>query len=216
MQRPRLSRIYYQGKFFHYPLKVGNALKGLGPLDSTRIALSYCKSQLFPVRQEESFEDWVSNRFGKVLYQIFFKTYTEKVWGIPCTELSADWAARRICNLSLGRAVLNALGLKNGGKVASLIDTFNYPCLGPGQMFESMAKRITKNGSDLITQRKVIEIHHSDDKVTAIRINGNGGSDLLQGSHCFSSIPITELVQKMTPQAPERGHLRGPFSGIAP
>ncbi|MFA5110589.1 MAG: NAD(P)-binding protein, partial [Desulfobaccales bacterium] len=137
--RPRLSRIYYRGKFFYYPLKVGNALSGLGPAESLRIVSSYVKSQLFPTRPEQSFDDWVSNRFGRVLFNIFFKTYTEKVWGIPCNVLSADWAAQRIRNLSLGRALLNAVGLRNGGSVASLIDNFQYPRLGPGQMYETMA-----------------------------------------------------------------------------
>ena len=153
--RQRLSRIYYRGKFFYYPLRVGNALTGLGPAESIKIVLSYLKAQAFPVKPEVSFADWVSNRFGKVLFNIFFKTYTEKVWGIPCTTLSADWAAQRIRNLSLGRALINALGLKNSGKVASLIDNFHYPRLGPGQMYETMCRRLSTTAAKFARARRL-------------------------------------------------------------
>ncbi|MCA9723542.1 MAG: FAD-dependent oxidoreductase, partial [Gemmatimonadetes bacterium] len=105
---PRLSRIHYDGKYFDYPLKAWNALSGLGPINAVRIVLSYLKARLRPSEVEENFEQWVTNRFGKRLYEIFFKTYTEKVWGIPCTEIRAEWAAQRIQGLSLARAILNA------------------------------------------------------------------------------------------------------------
>src|SRR5512139_3434757 len=107
--RPRLSRIHYRGHFFEYPLKPLNALAGLGPVEALLVSLSYAKARLAPAAAETSFEQWVSNRFGYRLYEIFFKTYTEKVWGIPCSEISVDWAAQRIKNLSLTEAVRNAL-----------------------------------------------------------------------------------------------------------
>jgi len=201
--RQRISRIYYRGKFFYYPLRVGNALSGLGPAESVKIILSYLKSQVFPIRPEVSFADWVSNRFGRVLFNIFFKTYTEKVWGIPCTPLSADWAAQRIRNLSLGRALYNALGIKSGGRVASLIDNFHYPRLGPGQMYEDMSRRLTEQGGEVRTGREVVEIRHQHQKVTHLLTRRDGEDQLTPCSHCFSSMPITELVLRMSPRAPE-------------
>jgi protoporphyrinogen oxidase len=201
--RSRLSRIYYRARLFYYPLRIGNALLGLGPLESIRILISYLKSHLLPTKPEVTFEDWVSNRFGRVLYNIFFKTYTEKVWGIPCTTLSADWAAQRIRNLSLGRALLNAVGVSNGGQVASLIDNFHYPRRGPGQMYETMAGQVTAQGGQVRLGQNVLEIHHEQQLVKGIlTVNGEGGH-LVPCSHCFSSMPITELVEKMRPRAPE-------------
>jgi protoporphyrinogen oxidase len=201
--RTRLSRIYYRAKFFYYPLRLGNALLGLGPLESIKILISYLRSHIFPVKPEFTFEDWVSNRFGNVLYNIFFKTYTEKVWGIPCTTLSADWAAQRIRNLSLGRAMLNAVGVNNGGKVASLIDNFHYPRLGPGQMYEAMAGQVAAGGGQVRLGQRVVEIHHSGEGIKAVLSSAGNGGELVPCSHCFSSMPITELVQKMRPQAPD-------------
>ncbi len=182
---------------------MGNALFGLGPVESCKIVLSYLKSQVFPVNPEVSFDDWVSNHFGKVLFNIFFKTYTEKVWGIPCTVLSADWAAQRIRNLSLGRALLNALGMKTGKKVASLIDNFQYPRLGPGQMYETMVKSITGNGGEVRKGLEVVEVRHEQQQVSAILTRHGGEEQSIDCSHCFSSMPITDLVQKMSPQPPD-------------
>ncbi|MFA4903034.1 MAG: NAD(P)/FAD-dependent oxidoreductase [Desulfobaccales bacterium] len=201
--RPRVSRIYYRGKFFNYPLKVANALAGLGAAESLKIVISYLKSQVFPTKPEISFDDWVSNRFGRVLFNIFFKTYTEKVWGVPCTVLSADWAAQRIRNLSLGRALINAVGLKNSSKVASLIDNFHYPRLGPGQMYEAMASRLHSNGGEVRKGLEVVEVRHAHHQVTALLTRNGGGGELLNCSHCFSSMPITDLVQRMSPSPPD-------------
>ncbi len=136
--RPRLSRIHYRERFFDYPLKAANALAGLGPMEAFRIMLSYTKAQAFPSPVESNFEQWVSNRFGYRLYNIFFKTYTEKVWGLPCTEIAADWAAQRIKNLSLHEALRSALfgavQAKDGQTITTLIDQFHYPRFGPGMM----------------------------------------------------------------------------------
>lgn len=203
LTRPRLSRIYYRGKFFHYPLQVGNALAGLGVINSSRVIASYLRRQLFPVKPEKSFEDWVSNRFGAELYNIFFKTYTEKVWGTPCTKLSADWAAQRIRNLSLGRAVMHALGIGKGGKVASLIEQFHYPRLGPGQMYEAMLDRATRQGTKVRLNHTTTEIHQAHNRVTGLKAMARGEEVMLSCSHCFSSMPLNELVLKMNPPAPE-------------
>ena len=130
--RPRKSRIFYNGTLFDYPLRPFNALKGLGLVESLRIVTSYARSRLFPYGEETNFEQWVSNRFGRRLYAIFFKTYTEKVWGIPCTEIRAEWAAQRIKGLSLLSAVQNALVPRNGQGIKTLIEEFEYPRYGPG------------------------------------------------------------------------------------
>src|SRR5207253_10809352 len=140
------SRIYYRKKFFHYPLKPLNALMGLGLINSVLILLSYVRWQIFPYRQEDTFEQWVTNRFGKRLFQTFFKSYTEKVWGIPCSELKAEWAAQRIKDLSLKTALLNMF-VKSKKTIKSLIEEFEYPRLGPGMMWNTVKERIESRGA---------------------------------------------------------------------
>ncbi|MBD0339974.1 MAG: NAD(P)-binding protein, partial [Microcoleus sp. Co-bin12] len=137
---PRLSRIFYRGKFFNYPISAFNTLFNLGIIESTLIILSYLKVRIWPLREEKTFEQWVINRFGERLYKTFFKTYTEKVWGIPCTEIQADWAAQRIKGLSLTTAIINALFGSNDTK--TLIKEFDYPALGPGMMWEKFAEAV--------------------------------------------------------------------------
>src|SRR3954471_13048407 len=148
--RPRSSRIFYDGKFFSYPLKAFEALTKLGIINSTLCVLSWLKARLFPVRNPNNFEDWVSNQFGKRLFNIFFKSYTEKVWGMNCREISADWAAQRIKGLSLGGAIWDAIkpksGKKGGKVVKSLISSFRYPRKGPGLMWEACAAKISGLG----------------------------------------------------------------------
>ena len=131
LSRPRLSRIHYRGHFFDYPLRATNALAGLGPLETLLVTLSYAKAKFFPNDLEETFEQWVSNRFGYRLYEIFFKTYTEKVWGLPCSEISADWAAQRIKNLSLKEAVATRCCSRNG-KSPLPYPRLSLPPFGPG------------------------------------------------------------------------------------
>src|SRR5689334_11744679 len=153
---PRLSRIDYQGRFFDYPLKPANALGGVGPIGSLRILRSYLKWDYRPYPVEEAFEQWVTNRFGKRLYEIFFKTYTEKVWGIPCREIRAEWAAQRIQGLSLAKAILNAAQLqKRSDSIKTLIDRFQYPRLGPGQMWETAAEKIRALGGNVLMRHDV-------------------------------------------------------------
>jgi len=203
INRPRLTRIYYKNKFFYYPLRVMNVLKNLGVYDSMGIILSYLKKQLFPLKPESTFEDWVSNRFGSLLYSIFFKTYTEKIWGIPCNTLSSDWASQRIRNLSLGRALLNALGRQNRTNVASLIDEFHYPRLGSGQMYESMARRVKQQGGHISLGQEVVRLHHAQGVIRSVQTVGKNGSYVFPASHCFSSMPITDLVQRLRPVPPD-------------
>jgi protoporphyrinogen oxidase len=156
IQVPRQSRIHYRGKYFDYPLKAWNALSGLGLIEAVRCVYSYLHAKARPSPVEENFEQWVSNRFGKRLYNIFFKTYTEKVWGIPCTEIRAEWAAQRIQNLSLAKAILNAAAInRRSNAIKSLIDRFQYPRLGPGQMWEMCAEKITALGGQVLMEHQV-------------------------------------------------------------
>ncbi len=203
LRRPRMSRIYYRGKLFHYPLKPLNALSGLGFFKSCHVGMSFLGKKIFPRKPEESFEDWVSNRFGSQLYEIFFKTYTEKVWGIPCTELSADWAAQRIRNLDLLRAVVDALGLGQKRSVASLIDEFDYPAHGPGQMYEQMARDLGQAGAELRLQSEVLRVRHQDRRVCSLEIQGAGSRSTLDVDRLISTMPISDLVLRLSPAAPE-------------
>ncbi len=201
--RPRLSRIYYRKKFFLYPLVAKNALLGLGPIESVRILLSYIRAALFPTPKEDNLEEWVTNRFGKRLYQIFFKTYTEKVWGVPCTSIQAEWAAQRIRGLSLVTAVKNALFPSKTPKAKTLIDRFHYPERGPGQMWETLASRLDEQGCPVLMERKVVRICHQGGAVTRVVTQGPNGEESFEGSHFISSMPIRELVRALDPQPPQ-------------
>lgn len=206
LRRGRLSRIYYNKKFFYYPLKATNALLGLGIFNSFLMLGSYIKAQMFPIKNEVSFEDWISNRFGKRLYNTFFKTYTEKVWGIPCNEISADWAAQRIKGLSLIETIKNALlsaqPTDKTKVIKTLIDAFDYPEKGPGQMWEMVAESIQKRGSELKMKSNVEGIVWEKGKVTALEIEVDGKRETVAGTDFISSMPIQELVRKMKPEPP--------------
>ncbi len=199
----RLSRIYYDGKYFDYPLKARNALAGLGLFNSIGIVLSYVMAQVRPDPVEENFEQWVSNRFGKRLYEIFFKTYTEKVWGIPCTEIRAEWAAQRIQNLSLGKAILNAAAMsRRSTKIKSLIDAFKYPRLGPGQMWELTRDRILELGGEVRMRTKVVRHELEHGRVKAIVAQGPDGEERIEAEHFVSSMPVRSLVRSLHPKPP--------------
>jgi protoporphyrinogen oxidase len=211
LKRSRLSRIYYNKTYFYYPLRALNALSGLGPWNSFLILLSYLKARLLPQNPEETFEEWVSNRFGKRLYKTFFKTYTEKVWGIPCSEIRAEWAAQRIKGLSLLTALKNALlDQKNSNKgpkgaiIKTLIDSFHYPKLGPGMMWERVANIVEKDGSNVRLGSEVDRFFWTEDRIDSLEIKVNGQSELVHGTHFISSMPIRELIQKFEPAVPER------------
>jgi protoporphyrinogen oxidase len=204
LRRPRLSRIYYRGRFFDYPLRAGNALRNLGPLEAARSVGSYAWARIRPPADQSSFEGWVSARFGRRLYDIFFASYTEKVWGIHPSKLPADWAAQRIKNLSLGRAVLDSVrGSKGRRDVASLIEEFDYPRLGPGMMWERAAELVTERGATLWFGRRVVRIRHEGGRAVEVVSDGDGG----ERSHdarggVISSMPFGELVLAMEPPAP--------------
>jgi protoporphyrinogen oxidase len=203
LKRPRLSRIYYRKKFFYYPLKPANALLGLGLLESVRIVASYLRTRLFPSAVEENLEQWVSNRFGRRLYEIFFKTYTEKVWGVRCTEIRAEWAAQRIKGLSLAMAIRNAFFKQKKPKVKTLIDQFRYPERGPGQMWETLSDRLQDHGYPVLLGRPVVRICHNGRGVTHVVTRGSEGDDAFRGTHFISSMPIRELIHALDPPAPE-------------
>ncbi|MDD8044432.1 MAG: NAD(P)/FAD-dependent oxidoreductase [Verrucomicrobiota bacterium] len=204
--RPRLSRIYYRNRFFHYPLKPFNALAGLGPIESARIMASYLTAKWGSSRPEgDSFEDWVVRRFGRRLFEIFFRTYTEKVWGIPCSEIAAEWSAQRIQGLSLTKAVWNALRPGPGGTaIKTLIEEFHYPRFGPGQMYEAFAGRARRMGGEVLMEREAVRIDWRADRIEAVwSRDADGGLERHEGSHFISSMPITELVLRMEPRPPE-------------
>jgi protoporphyrinogen oxidase len=208
--RPRSSRIFYNGKFFAYPLKATEALFKLGVIESARCMLSYAKARLFPVKNPRSFEDWVSNQFGARLFNIFFKTYTEKVWGMSCKEISADWAAQRIQGLSLATAVINALVPKRRPKdssqvVKTLIDTFRYPRRGPGMMWEACAARIREMGGEVRLGMTVVGCHFdaAARRWTVSYEDSNGQRHSVEADHVISSAPIRQLVNGITPPMSE-------------
>ena len=204
--RERMSRIFYRDKFFDYPLKPMNALRGLGITESVRVVLSYLHAQLFPNRDESTFDAWVSNRFGRRLFEIFFKTYTEKVWGMPCSEISAAWAAQRIKNLNLVTALKNAFvrnGTRDGEIVASLIEQFLYPRLGPGMMWERCRDLAEEHGIETHMETPVTRVHHVDGRVTGIDVDGESGPRRVDCDSLVSSMPIGSLVRVMEPPPPD-------------
>ena len=178
LRRPRLSRIYYDRKFFYYPLKPLNALVGLGAWQSILIVLSYLRWQLFPFRREDTFEQWVTNRFGRRLFETFFKTYTEKVWGISCSELKAEWAAQRIKDLSLKTALLSMF-LKPNTTIKTLIEEFEYPRLGPGMMWNAVKAAIEQRGGLVQLSADVAKIRRTGTRIDAVLVRSDGAEQVI-------------------------------------
>jgi protoporphyrinogen oxidase len=206
--RPRLSRIYYRKHFFDYPLKAMNALSGLGPVEALMVLLSYTNAKLSPNKTEKNFEQWVSNRFGVRLYEIFFKTYTEKVWGIHCSEISADWATQRIKNLSLTEAVRNALfktsTSKEGEVITTLIEQFHYPRFGPGMMWEKCEGLLNAKGNETLRGLKVDKIRHHKGRVDCIYATNESGERIEFGAeHFISTMPLRKLIEALDPLPPD-------------
>ena len=201
-RRPRLSRIYYDGRFFHYPLKPLNALAGLGLWRAVLVMLSYLRWQLFPYKEERTFEQWVTNRFGRRLFLTFFKAYTEKVWGIPCSELRAEWAAQRIKDLSLRSAVV-AMFIKPGKTIKTLIEEFDYPRLGPGMMWRAAADEIRRLGGAVRLEAEVTAVRRSGWRVDSVVHAGPCGEAVVAGEQFLSSMPVTQLVLRLEPPAPD-------------
>ena len=210
LERPRSSRIYYRGQFYAYPLKPFEALSKLGFVESARCMLSFARARLRPIHNPKTFEEWVSNQFGERLFRIFFKTYTEKVWGMSCREISADWAAQRIKGLSLGSAIKHALLPQRKPKnrtqvVKTLIDTFRYPRKGPGMMWETCAEKVRGFGGAVILDRKVIGCRFDSAKNlwTVTARSSAGQTAQYHGEHLISSMPIRELIAQVEPRLPE-------------
>ncbi len=210
LDRPRSSRIYYRGQFFTYPLKPFEALSKLGVIESTLCVLSFLRAQIRPKQNPKSFEDWVTNQFGERLFRIFFKTYTEKVWGMSCSEISADWAAQRIKGLSLGSAIKHALLPARKPKdrtavVKTLIDTFRYPRKGPGMMWDACARKVRQMGGQVLLGRRAMSCRFdAAEKVwTVTACTADGATETYRGEHLISSMPIRELVAQIEPRLPE-------------
>ncbi|HLP77550.1 MAG TPA: NAD(P)/FAD-dependent oxidoreductase, partial [Candidatus Paceibacterota bacterium] len=198
----RLTRILYRHRFFDYPLKPGNALKGLGILSSLGCVLSYFWRRSKPIRPERSFEDWVVNRFGDRLYQIFFKTYTEKVWGMPCSEISADWASQRIKGLSLSKAILNAFRGEQSeeGVTKTLIDHFEYPRFGAGMLWERTRDEIVECGGSVLMGRKVTGFRWQSGRIAAVRVESKSGeTEECIADEFIISMPLPDCVSGMEP-----------------
>ena len=210
LTRGRLSRIYYRGRFFAYPIKAVNALWNLGPIEAVLCLASYLRARIQPIKNPRTLEDWVRNQFGWRLFSIFFKTYTEKVWGISTKELSADWAAQRIKSLDLWVVLRSALlpGRKpsrRGEIVTTLIDRFRYPRFGPGEMWERVAQISDAKGHPVMLGRAVRRIEHAHGVVTSVVTSTDDGhTETHKGTDFISSIPIRELVAKLEPPAPEK------------
>jgi protoporphyrinogen oxidase len=202
--RPRMSRIYYQGKYFDYPLKAQNALSNLGPVEAARCVGSYVWARVRPPKDQTNLEGWVAARFGYRLYRTFFKTYTEKVWGVPATELPSDWAAQRIKNLSLSKAVWNAILPKRNQKdIASLIEEFQYPKYGPGMMWERCREKVEAAGTKVLMNTAASSIRHAGGAATSVVARSEDGSETVYPcSAVISSMPITALLHSMDPPVP--------------
>jgi protoporphyrinogen oxidase len=198
--RARLSRIYYDGKFFDYPLKVRNVLSNLGLWEATRCVISYVYARVFPSRPETSLESWVINRFGRRLYRMFFKSYTEKVWGVSCSEIQAEWAAQRIRGLSLVSAALDAMNpFARRASIKTLTDTFHYPRLGPGMLWDRVAEKVTKQGTVIHRNMPVERIFWEAGRVTGVQAGGK----MFPAAHVLSSMPIRDLILALDPKPPE-------------
>ena len=197
LEVPRLSRIFYEGQFYAYPLQLPNVVRNLGIMESARMTSSYLRARLQPSMPEETLEDWVVNRFGQRLYETFFKTYTEKVWGLPCNVIRADWAAQRIRGLSFTRAVSHAIF--GGGRTTSLVGRFVYPRLGPGQMWEKAAALVTEAGSDVHLHSRVVALHHRDGRIVEATVESGAERRTMPVSDVISTMPLPALVAALTP-----------------
>lgn len=203
LDRDRISRIYYKEKFFDYPLKPFNTLSNLGILESVFIILSYTKSKIFPYKEEETFEQWVSNRFGKRLFNHFFKSYTEKLWGIPCNKIQAEWASQRIKNLSLTSAVKDSFQ-KRKNDIKTLIKKFKYPKYGPGMMYEKIAENIKKKQGKINLNHEITQINHEKEKIKNLIVKNHRKKIKFPCSYLISTMPITDLIFRLNPKPPKK------------
>lgn len=210
MVRSRLSRIYYRRKFFDYPLSLSRqTFANLGPVYTAQIGASYLWARLAPRREQRTLEDFLYNRFGDKLYRTFFKDYTEKVWGVPCEQISAEWGAQRIKGLSISRAVIHALrrpfqseGTRQKGVETSLIERFLYPKFGPGQMWEEVAKQVQQRGGCIFLSQRVIDIQRRGERIDSVSVQDlrDGSVRTIRCDFMFSTMPLRELAQQLKPE----------------
>jgi protoporphyrinogen oxidase len=199
--RRRRSRILFRGRYFDYPVTAGSALAGLGAREALRIVGSYARARLRPIRPERSLADWVVNRFGRRLFELFFRAYTEKVWGLGCEEIGAQWAAQRIRGLSLGAAALDVLRRGAGGH-RSLVTEFHYPRLGPGMLWERMRDEVERRGGRFLLGHRLAEVRRGAAGIERVVVDGPGGTSELPTGHLVSTIPLRDLVRALAPAAP--------------
>ena len=212
--RPRMSRIFYKGKYYDYPLKAMNALRNLGPWEAILCGFSYIWARIRPPKDESNYENWLVARFGWRLYRALFKTYTEKVWGVQVADMPADWAAQRVKNLDLRKAVVNAiLPKRNQKEITSLIEEFQYPKFGPGMMWEVCAEKVQAAGGTLHMQARLTAIKVADGRAQSVVYHQDGQDGLggqtgegmveIAASHVISTMPMRELVHTLSPPPPD-------------
>ena len=203
--RPRKSRIFYKGKYYDYPLRAFNALANLGPKEAFLCGLSYLRARVNPPKDQTNYEGWLVARFGWRLYRTFFKTYTEKVWGVPVSEMPADFAAQRVKNLDLGKAIVNALSPKrNQTEITTLIEEFRYPKFGPGMMWEVCRDKVEAMGGQVLMETRVEAIHIEGGRATGVTLAEAGQRRFQPASHVISSMPVAELVVALDPPPPDK------------
>ena len=196
----RFTRIYYKKKYFNYPIKAFDVLSKMHPLESIHAMLSFMASNIKKSNEVVTFEQWVSQKFGRKLYESFFKTYTEKVWGIPCNQISAQWAAQRIKGLDIIKLLKNSLTGGSGNKIKTLVEEFNYPILGAGQMYEAMCDRIIEGGADLSLNTDVVSFNNNNSSIESVIINEPGPKQTkITAKQFFNSIPLTHFFEKLNP-----------------
>jgi len=209
LHRPRMSRIYYRGKLYDYPIKPGNALKNLGPVEAVLCGFSYLWARVRPPKDQSTLEGYIVANYGRRLYNHFFKTYNEKVWGVSASEIAADWGAQRIKGMSLWAAVWEPIraklfgGRDKGKQVTSLIEVFNYPKYGPGQMWERCTELVTEQGSTVEFDARVTKIEHSGGRATSVTTTTNGVETAHECTDVISSMPISQLLEAMDPPVPD-------------
>jgi protoporphyrinogen oxidase len=207
--RPRMSRIYWNNRFLDYPLRGPDVIRKLGPVELARCMASYLVAAARPKGEEDSLEQWVTNRFGKRLFELFFKTYNEKVWGVPASEIRSEWAAQRIKGLSFFSAAKAAFFGNKGNKIKSLIGEFNYPRYGPGQMWEAMTRAIEAQGGEVRLESPVTRVEIEDGRVVAVETPDERHE---RPAAVISSLPLREVVAMTTPPAP--AEVREAASGL--
>ncbi len=215
--RRRLSRIFYGRRFYDYPIALNlRTVMNLGLLRMLRIGFSYLRARLFPIRDERTLEEFLVNRFGRELYLTFFKDYTEKVWGVPCEEIPAEWGAQRIKGLSIAKALAHAArslvrrdqSLDQKGTETSLIERFLYPKFGPGQLWEEVARQVQELGGDIRMGWQAVGLEVDGDRVTSLTVRDpeSGATERLSGDYLFSTMPVKELIAALGEAAPPPVH----------